>query len=144
MRIRDVGWHPTVILEKELDASSANVRGVVFSARFTKPYEIIDGHLFFEDNTQDSCKARLWLTSGTTTRSVIASAQSSAGEVPVDGRNLFAGGGLDYMTGDGPMPYPVRIGLQAEGPFYLCLDVDNTDTPNVHAVRLHLNIRELI
>lgn len=143
--IRDTGWHPPVLFAPELDASSANIRGVTFSQRFTKPYLIQSAAITFEDNTNDTVRVRLWLTDGTTTRTVTASSESSAGTVPTGGRNLLAGGGsVDYITGDGPDAIPIPIGLETAGGFFLAVDVDNQDTPNVHAVRVHFYLRELI
>jgi len=147
-QIRDTGWSPPVLLAPELDAAAANIRGQAFSGRFLKGYTIIGVAITFEDNTNDTCRARLWICSSSTTRAVDASSESSAGTVPTSGMNLFAsqlgGEAIDYQTGDGPDPIYTPIGLEHAGGFHICADVDNMDTPNPHRVRFRVDMRELI
>jgi hypothetical protein len=142
--VRDTGWHPPVFFAPTLDASAANIRGASFSTRFLKPYLIRGVSITFEDNTNDSCRCRLYVCNSNTTRPVVADTVGSAGTTVSAGQNLFAGGGLEYVTGDGPNPIDVPIGLEVAGGFYLAVDIDNQDTPNVHAVRVRFDVSELI
>ncbi len=146
--IRDTGWMAPVLFAPSLDASAANIRGTVFSGRFLKPAEIIRLAVTFEDNTNDSVRTRVWISPGATTRTVAASSESSAGTVPTGGQNLLSsqlgGSAIDYITGDGPDAIIIPIGLELEGGFHLGFDNDNRDTPNVHVVRLRVDMRELV
>jgi hypothetical protein len=147
-QLRDTGFSPPVIFRPELDATLANVRGTYFSGRFLKPHLIVSAAVTFEDNTNDAVRCRLWLCNSDTTRTVIASTESSAGTVPSGGRNLFSsiqgGTALEYITGDGPDAIFIPLGLEVSGGFHLGVDLDNQDTPNVHAVTVRWDVREII
>ena len=73
------GYAPPILFAPTLDAGSANVRATVFSGRFMKRYHITGVAITFEDNTNDSVRTRLWLCQSDTTRTVVASSESSAG-----------------------------------------------------------------
>ena len=141
------GYAPPILFAPTLDAGSANVRATVFSGRFMKRYHITGVAITFEDNTNDSVRTRLWLCQSDTTRTVVASSESSAGTAPTGGTNFFAsqlgGSAIEYITGDGPDPIYVPIGLNVEPGFRLALDNDNRDTPNVHTVRARVDMREI-
>ena len=142
------GWTPPVLFAPSLDPSAANIRSTVFSGRFIKSYELIGLTITYEDNTNDSVRSRVWICPGNTTRTVAASTESSAGTLPTVGTNLFAsqlgGAALDYLTGDGPDEIIIPIGLQLSGGFFIGWDNDNMDTPNVHVVRLRVDMREIV
>jgi len=146
--IRDTGFAPPIILRPNLDASSANVRVAAFSGRYVKPHVLVSASISFEDNTNDSVRCRLWVCQSNTTRTVIASTESSAGTLPTGGRNLFSsetgGTALEYITGDGPDAIILPLGLELAGGFFLCADLDNQDSPNVHSPTIRFDIRELV